>query len=133
VDDTDGTAEDDLDLDLAALSADPWYLAAMTNDPLAFSGGAEMTRSLRRVLPQAWEELISVLPDLRLPVLIVHGEDDQVSPFAAAQRSARSLPNARVLGFSGGKHDVLNDTVHESVAAAIAEFVRTIVSPGAAS
>jgi alpha-beta hydrolase superfamily lysophospholipase len=132
-DEPEGTVEDDFDMDSAALSADPWYLAAMANDPLVFSGGAEMARSLRRVLPPAWEELVGRLPDLSLPILIVHGENDEVSPFAAAQRSAQSLTNAEVLGFTGGKHDVLNDTVHESVAEAIAEFVNSLVSPGAGS
>jgi len=133
VEEVDESAADEFDMDLSALSADPWYLAAMANDPLVFSGGAEMTRSLRRVLPPAWEELGSSLPKIHIPVLIVHGEDDEVSPFAAAEKSARQLTNAHVICFTGGKHDVLNDTAHEGVAAVIGQFVVGLLSADSAS
>jgi alpha-beta hydrolase superfamily lysophospholipase len=56
-------------------------------------------------------------------VLFVHGGDDPVAPIEVSRRWANELPNARLIEFPGARHDVLNETVHASVAAAIADWV----------
>ena len=111
----------DLDLDPADLSADPFYLDELAHDPLAFTSAAG-ARSLAAVLPPAWDELASDFGQVALPVLLVHGSDDPVVPAAHAREWAW-LKRARLAEFPGARHDILNETVHRDVAAAIAGFV----------
>lgn len=118
------------DLGPGNLSADPDYLRWLAQDPLVFTEGAEMTQSLHRVLPPAWAELAIRLPALDGPVLLVHGESDQVSPVSGARQWAAALPQARLAVFAGARHDVLNETVHEQVAQVIAQFIGDVTGAG---
>ncbi len=117
------TDSEEIELGAGNLSADPDYLRWLEEDPLVFTGGPQMTASLRRVLPPAWAELVVALPGLDKPVLLVHGEADPVSAVAGARYWAAVLPHARLAIFPGARHDVLNETVHEQVAAVIAQFI----------
>jgi alpha-beta hydrolase superfamily lysophospholipase len=65
------------------------------------------------------------LPDL--PVLFVHGEDDQVVPLVDAQANAAQLPRATMATFPGDLHDVLNESDREQVHDAVAAFVASSV------
>jgi alpha-beta hydrolase superfamily lysophospholipase len=112
----------DLDLDPAGLSGDPFYLDELAYDPLAFTSAAG-ARSLATVLPAAWEELAAGFGQVTLPVLFVHGSDDPVVPAAHAREWAGRLKRARLAEFPGARHDILNETVHREVAAAITGFV----------
>jgi alpha-beta hydrolase superfamily lysophospholipase len=119
----------DLDLDPAGLSADPFYLDELAYDPLAFTSAAG-ARSLATVLPAAWDELAAGFGQVTLPVLFVHGSDDPVVPVAHAREWAGRLKRARLAEFPGARHDILNESVHRDVAAAITGFV---LSGGAGS
>jgi acylglycerol lipase len=131
----DGTGRQDGDLDLAAadLSADPAYLSWLANDPLVFTGGAEISDSLQRILPPAWDELSASLPALELPVLFVHGAADPVSAVAGARDWSARLARGALVTFPGARHDVLNEVDHPAVLAAIADFVLATASGGGAS
>ena len=61
--------------------------------------------------------------DLALPILSVHGADDPIAPVADARAWSARLPQGRIVEFAGARHDVLNETVHREVAAAITDFV----------
>jgi alpha-beta hydrolase superfamily lysophospholipase len=102
------------------LSSDPWYLNALANDPLAFT---ETEGSPLDALPTAWEELARTFAGVRTPVLFIHGGDDPVAPIEGSRRWADELADGRLREFPGARHDVLNETVHASVAAAIADWV----------
>jgi alpha-beta hydrolase superfamily lysophospholipase len=115
----------DLDLDPAGLSSDPFYLDELAYDPLAFTSAAG-ARSLAAVLPAAWDELAGDFAQVALPVLLVHGSDDPVVPVAHAREWAGRLKRARLAEFPGARHDILNETVHRDVAAAITEFVLAV-------
>jgi alpha-beta hydrolase superfamily lysophospholipase len=115
----------DLDLDPADLSSDPFYLDELAHDPLAFTSAAD-ARSLNAVLPPAWDELAGDLGQVTLPVLFVHGSDDLVVPAAHAREWVARLKRARLAEFPGARHDILNETVHRDVAAAITDFVLTV-------
>jgi alpha-beta hydrolase superfamily lysophospholipase len=119
----------DLDLDPAGLSGDPFYLDELEHDPLAFTSAAG-ARSLATVLPAAWDELAAGFGQVTLPVLFVHGSDDPVVPVAHAREWAGRLKRARLAEFPGARHDILNESVHRDVAAAITGFV---LSGGAGS
>lgn len=66
-----------------------------------------------------------------VPVLIVHGSADVISPAEQVQQLARSLPEARVVIVNDGRHDILNDVAHRSVAAEIVQFLERLRLPGA--
>lgn len=112
----------DLDLDPAGLSADPFYLDELAYDPLAFTSAAG-ARSLAAVLPPAWDELAAGFGQVTLPVLFVHGSDDPVVPAEHARAWSARLERGRLAEFPGARHDILNETVHRDVAAAVTGFV----------
>ena len=85
----------DLDLDPAGLSADPFYL----------------------------DELAAGFGQVTLPVLFVHGSEDPVVPAEHARAWAARLKRGRLAEFPGARHDILNETVHREVAAAVTGFV----------
>lgn len=125
-----GSGGPDADLGPGNLSADPDYRRWLAEDPLVFTEAPEMTESLHRVLPPAWAELAVRRPALDGPVLLVHGEDDPVSPVSGARHWAAALPRARLAVFPGARHDVLNETVHEQVAQVIAQFIGGVTGAG---
>jgi acylglycerol lipase len=106
------------------LSTHPDYVHALLHDQLTWKGGfrRETILAVKAVWPEVAAGLAEDRPDL--PVLLVHGEADQVVPVDDARAVARALPDARLRTFPGDLHDVLNehdrDAVHEVVAAFVA-------------
>lgn len=109
------------DLDPTWLSADPFYLDSLENDPLAFVDADGST--LFRELAKAWDRFASTLPSLAVPTLAVHGEADPVAPIGPVRAYAEQLTSLQLRAFRDGRHDVLNDTAHREVAAAVIEFL----------
>jgi alpha-beta hydrolase superfamily lysophospholipase len=110
-----------LDLDPHWLSDDPFYIDAMVNDPLAFVEADSVP--LARELDRAWNRFGAELPKLAVPTLAIHGELDPIAPVSALRAYAEEIEALRLLEFPGAHHDILNETVHREVAAAIVEFV----------
>lgn len=110
-----------LDLDPRWLSSDPFYLDMLENDPLAFvdADGAALTRELDR----AWDRFGAELPKLTVPTLAVHGSVDPIAPVGAVRAYAEQIDALRFAEFEGARHDILNETVHREVAAAIVKFI----------
>lgn len=48
--------------------------------------------------------LRAVLPDIRQPALVLHGDRDRITPLAAGEYLARHLPHAQIEVFSGVAH-----------------------------
>jgi alpha-beta hydrolase superfamily lysophospholipase len=67
-------------------------------------------------------ELIGDAEDGTIPTLGVHGDADPISPLAAA-RDAYPGP---ITVIAGGRHDVLNDVTHRTVAATIILFLERL-------
>jgi hypothetical protein len=65
-------------------------------------------------------------------VLFVHGELDPLAPVAGPRRWAQVLPSASLAEFAGAKHDILNETAHAEVAAAISAWVLEVAAQPAA-
>ena len=110
-----------LDLDPHWLSDDPFYLDAMENDPLAFVEADSVP--LARELDRAWDRFGDELPKLTVPTLAIHGELDPIAPVSALRAYADQIDALRLREFPGAHHDILNETVHREVAAAILEFI----------
>jgi alpha-beta hydrolase superfamily lysophospholipase len=115
--DTDSTFE----LAPSQLSADPFYLDAMENDPLAFvdADGAPLARELDR----GWDTFGAKLPTLAVPTLAVHGGNDPIAPVGALRAYAEQIDPLSLFEVPGGGHDILNDVTHRQVAEAILDFV----------
>jgi alpha-beta hydrolase superfamily lysophospholipase len=60
------------------------------------------------------------------PVLVLHGDADAVTPIEDAVAAAQLLPNSSFLTIAQGRHDILNDLAHRSVAAEIVQFLERI-------
>ncbi len=71
------------------------------------------------------------LSRVTVPVLAIHGDADRVSPAEAALERLSALSDAELLLVAGGRHDILNDVSHRSVAAAIVLFLERLRTPGA--
>jgi pimeloyl-ACP methyl ester carboxylesterase len=67
----------------------------------------------------------AVAPSVHVPVLIIHGTNDELVPFTMGEELARLFPNARLLPIVGGRHNDLWSRHERVVASSIAEFVAT--------
>ncbi len=76
--------------------------------------------ALYEPVPPGWTERAD-LSAVTQPVLAIHGADDPVSPLAAARARYAAGP-AELVAIAGGRHDVLNDVTHRTVAATIILF-----------
>lgn len=114
-------ADSAFDLDPGGLSADPFYLDSLQNDPLAFVDAD--AGPLTRALDEAWDRFGADLPRLTVPTLAVHGVIDPIAPIGAVRAYAEQISPLRLIEFEGGRHDILNDTAHREVATAIVEFI----------
>ncbi|MGI3785096.1 MAG: alpha/beta hydrolase [Janthinobacterium lividum] len=76
----------------------------------------------RPVLPRLVRGL-----DLRgVPVLALHGADDVISPLPAVLDLCRGAGVPEVHVVAGGRHDILNDVSHRSVAATLVLFLERL-------
>lgn len=61
-----------------------------------------------------------------VPVLAIHGSADTVSPLADALAVYDGLPRREVAVVESGRHDILNDVTHRSVAATVVLFLERL-------
>ena len=73
--------------------------------------------------PAAWASLDA---GTDVPALVIHGRADLISPVADVAALVRRLPRARLVTVAGGRHDVLNDVHHRSVAAQVVSFLELL-------
>ncbi|MFI5673511.1 alpha/beta hydrolase [Streptomyces cellulosae] len=102
--------------EVEARTACPTHQGRLTNDPDFRRGTLGDT---------------SGLPGLRLdrvgvPVLALHGKDDAISPVDQALSAYAGHPAVRTVTFNGGRHDVLNDALHRTVAATVVLFLERL-------
>ncbi|MGE4373740.1 MAG: alpha/beta fold hydrolase [Xanthobacter sp.] len=92
--------------------------------PVADLGGADWRTDYYAAFPHAarWigaahEDLSPRLGEITMPVLLLWGDADPISPPAIGQRLQHLLPNARLHVISGGDHDLAQ--THAGPAAAL--------------
>ncbi|GAA2805886.1 alpha/beta hydrolase [Saccharopolyspora taberi] len=76
---------------------------------------------LARPVPSDW-----VVHAPAKPSLVLHGSADPVTPSAAAFAPFLDVETARLRIVAGGRHDVLNDVSHRSVAATVVLFLESL-------
>jgi pimeloyl-ACP methyl ester carboxylesterase len=114
----DATGSQQWDDELEARTACPTHRRVLSED-------ADFTRgALSTPLPGEWDA--SVLADHAGPVLVLHGSADPVTVSSDAFEPFRDAPGARLRLVVGGRHDVLNDVSHRSVAATIVLFLESL-------
>jgi pimeloyl-ACP methyl ester carboxylesterase len=64
----------------------------------------------------------AIAPSIRMPVLIIHGRDDDVVPFAMGEELERLFPEARLIAIEGAGHNDLWARHAPTLASAIARF-----------
>lgn len=107
-------AAPDWDAEVTARTACPVYAARLGDD----------ARVSRGALAEPVGPVPSVLPDL--PTLVIQGAADPVADLAAVQAFTATSPQASLAVVAAGRHDILNDTLHRSVAAHIVLFLEAV-------
>ena len=87
---------------------------------VAALGGTDWRASFRAQFPAvpAWFEherrdLSARLCELHMPVLLLWGDRDPISPVAVGERLAELLPNATLIVVEGGDHDLVQERADE--------------------
>jgi alpha-beta hydrolase superfamily lysophospholipase len=81
--------------------------------------------ALYEPVPDGWVERAD-LGTVPQPILGLHGADDPVSPLPAARARYATATAAELVSITGGRHDVLNDVTHRTVAATIVLFLERL-------
>jgi class 3 adenylate cyclase len=91
--------------------------------------GAEIKRNISASTAHRWLEglyastdVTDILPEVKVPTLVLHRMDDALFPFAGAQEMAARIPNVRLVALPGKGHLFIGDDVPQSVQAII-EFL----------
>jgi alpha-beta hydrolase superfamily lysophospholipase len=111
-----------LDVDGSKLSRDAAIARAYETDPLVHhkastQWGAEALRAIDRVRERA--------ADIRLPILILHGENDQVNDVEGSRELFAKVSSAdkEILIYPGGMHEPHNDLDREKVARDVEDWI----------
>ncbi|WP_406022117.1 alpha/beta hydrolase [Nocardioides sp. NBC_00850] len=110
--DVDAAWEDELEV----RSACPTYRGTISADT-DFARGA-----LAGTLP--WDEVSLSVPGV--PLLVVHGREDRVTPVGDALKPWVGAGTVEQHVVEGGRHDILNDVTHRSVAATVVLFLERL-------
>ena len=89
------------------------------------TGSAVRRGALYEPLPADWLERAD-LDGLRIPILGIHGSDDPISPLGQVRDRYAAAPSAELVRITAGRHDVLNDQTHRTVAALVVLFLERI-------
>ncbi|WP_329492870.1 alpha/beta hydrolase [Kitasatospora herbaricolor] len=119
----------DWEEELAARTSCPAHRGVLTADP-AFGRGRFADRVpdalLAPALNPAAAEAAAPVAAGPLPVLVLHGAADPVAPPQAVREFAAGLPAAVLVLVEDGRHDVLNDATHRSVAAQLVQWLERL-------
>ena len=81
--------------------------------------------ALYEPIPAGWLQRAD-LDGLRVPILGLHGSDDPISPLGQVRERYAAAPSAELVRITAGRHDVLNDQTHRTVAAVVVLFLERI-------
>ncbi len=89
------------------------------------TGSALRRGALYEPIPAGWLER-GDLGGLRMPILGLHGSDDPISALAQIRDRYAAASSAELVSITAGRHDVLNDQTHRTVAAAVVLFLERL-------
>jgi acylglycerol lipase len=118
----------DLRKDPGELVRDPVQAQRVRDDPLVWDGGlrpqtlAALTAAGARTRALALEGALD-----HLPVLLLHGAEDDIAPVAGACEVAERLPRARIVVYPEDRHNVLHELDRADVHAELLRFVKQVI------
>ncbi|HWH94852.1 MAG TPA: hypothetical protein VNT03_13410 [Baekduia sp.] len=116
--DGDGPGPDDtFEAELELRTACPAHRGVLAGEPALRRG------RLADPLPALLADAVHVPA---VPTLVIHGDDDAVAPAAQALRTLAGASDVEAVLIAGGRHDILNDVTHRSVAATIVLFLERL-------
>lgn len=100
-----------------AISRDPAVVDAYRNDPLVYTG--KISAGLGAALIGAMQSFPDRYEQLRLPVLVLHGTDDQLADVAGSRELEARAVNADLTAhyYEGLYHEVFNEPEQDQVLA----------------
>jgi alpha-beta hydrolase superfamily lysophospholipase len=109
-------------VDPAALSRDPEVVRRYREDPLV---GRRMTARLAGELLDALGRTARTPDRVRVPLLLLHGEDDALCPVAGSRafRGALRSPGSTLLTYPRLRHEIFNEPEHEQVFRDVLEWL----------
>ena len=96
-------------LDASAISRDPAVVEAYRADPLVYTG--KMSAGIGAALINAMERFPARYDSLRLPLLIMHGTEDQLADISGSKTLEAGATNAAVTThyYDGLYHEIFNE------------------------
>jgi pimeloyl-ACP methyl ester carboxylesterase len=91
-------------VDVASLGAADWRPTFVKNNP-----------GLPRWFVDERHDLTARIREITIPVLLLWGDADPISPVAVGRRLAELFPNSRLVVFAGGTHDLVLERADEVV------------------
>ncbi|RSM88484.1 alpha/beta hydrolase [Kibdelosporangium aridum] len=118
----------DLRKDPGEMSRDEAYAQQIREDPLTWQGGIRLETLQALGIAAARVSAILESQVLDVPVLLLHGEKDDMAPAAGAQEAARLLPNGRAVIFPDDLHNILNEIDRDKVYKVLVDFVEEVAA-----
>ncbi|WP_264214702.1 alpha/beta hydrolase [Leisingera thetidis] len=110
------------------VTKDPDYLKLLSEDPYGFVAPPERIIERRKATEDVRREIEVALVDVSLPILLINGTEDTIAPPQFNAAYAGRLKNARFINVPDGHHDIINDKMHDSIAAEVIEYLRANVT-----
>src|SRR2546430_8602520 len=93
-----------------------------------FTSVADMARRMVPFFPASWVrhrfDTQSKAAGIALPVLIIHGTEDEVVPFAMGEQLAHVFPRAQFVPVAGGQHNDLLSMHPVALREALSPFLK---------
>lgn len=118
---SDGIDPRDLRRDPIEMTRDEAYARQIRDDPLTWQGGLRW--ETLTALGEAAARIPAALDTLTLPVLFVHGAEDDMAPVAGVRQAADLLPDAHLAIFTDDRHNILNEIDRDDVYRAVVDFI----------
>jgi alpha-beta hydrolase superfamily lysophospholipase len=113
-------------LSAAAISRDPAVVQAYLDDPLVYNG--KIAAGLGAALFDAIERFPARYRELRMPVLIMHGTEDQLADIGGSRALEAGAVNADVTVhyYDGLYHEIFNEPEHAQVLGDLVAWIGTV-------
>jgi acylglycerol lipase len=111
-----------------AISRDPSVVAAYQNDPLVFTG--KISAGLGAALIGAMERFPARYRELTLPIVVMHGTDDQLASIDGSKALVAAAVNARITVhyYDGLYHEIFNEPERAEVHADLVSWIDSVAS-----
>ncbi len=114
-------------LSAEAISRDPAVVTAYQSDPLVFTG--KISAGLGAALIGAMERFPARFGEFKLPILIMHGTEDQLASIEGSRALEAAAVNADVTAhyYEGLYHEIFNEPEQQEVLADLVTWIETVI------